>query len=198
MLGGVADGIAAVCTGSASDDVLRQVQKILRQVVLQEVQGGARAHSVRCNHSCRLIHACCLPVWFAPSCDCNDVLNCSCRRHAQLAFGMRGITVLPGTATSATPSKLTHPTRETLRPCDPPSGLVLQGYQGVWEHNGTTLKCYPAGHQAPTAIIVGVVAAAAVLIIGLLALWQYLTTRPRWLRQRILQVRMCPACLGMF
>ena len=66
----------------------------------------------------------------------------------------------------------------------------MQGYRGVWENNGTVLKCYPAGHQAPTAIIVGVVAAAAVLIIGLLALWQYLTTRPRWLRQRILQV--CP------
>lgn len=70
---------------------------------------------------------------------------------------------------------------------------MLQGYRGVWENNGTTLKCYPAGNQAPTAIIVGVVAAAAVLIIGLLALWQYLTTRPRWLRQRILQVGICLA-----
>lgn len=65
---------------------------------------------------------------------------------------------------------------------------MLQGYKGVWGDNGTLLTCHPASHQAPTAIIVGVVAAAAVLIIALLAWWQYLTTRPRWLRERILQV----------
>lgn len=65
---------------------------------------------------------------------------------------------------------------------------ALQGYKPVWLANGTVMECHHAGTQTPTAIIVGVVAAAAVLIIGLLAWWQYLTTRPRWLRERILQV----------
>lgn len=64
----------------------------------------------------------------------------------------------------------------------------MQGYKGVWDANGTLLRCLEAGPQTPTAIIVGVVAAAAVLIIALLAWLQYLTTRPRWLRERILQV----------
>lgn len=68
---------------------------------------------------------------------------------------------------------------------------VLQGYKAVWLANGTVMECHHAGFQTPTAIIVGVVAAAAVLIIGLLAWWQYLTTRPRWLRERILQVGFC-------
>lgn len=54
------------------------------------------------------------------------------------------------------------------------------------------------GQQTPTAIIVGVVAAAAVLIIGLLALCQYLTTRPRWLRERILQVCYCAVMRFVF
>jgi hypothetical protein len=72
------------------------------------------------------------------------------------------------------------------------SSCAAQGYDGTWVDNGTVLKCYPASYQTPTAIIVGVVAAAAVLIIGLLAWWQYLTTRPRWLRERILQVSTPP------
>lgn len=64
----------------------------------------------------------------------------------------------------------------------------MQGYKAQWSANNTVLNCVPAAHQVPTHIIVGVVAAAAVLIIALLAWWQYLTTRPRWLRERILQV----------
>lgn len=66
--------------------------------------------------------------------------------------------------------------------------FIPQGYQEVRSNNNTVLECVLRPQQPPIPIIVGVIAAAAVIIIGLLAWWQYLTTRPRWLRERILQV----------
>jgi hypothetical protein len=57
----------------------------------------------------------------------------------------------------------------------------------VWGENNTVLTCVVRPPQTPTAVIVGVVAAATVLLVGLLVWWQYLTTRPRWLRERIMQ-----------
>lgn len=68
---------------------------------------------------------------------------------------------------------------------------LLQGYDEVWSAEQTVLTCVPArrdtGQRAT--IIAAVVASAAVLAVALAVWMQYLRTRPRWLRERILQVR---------
>jgi hypothetical protein len=68
--------------------------------------------------------------------------------------------------------------------------VVVQGFNAVWDETGTVLKCNPdTKHAQHKSIIIAVaVAAAAVLAVALVVFMQYLRTRPRWLRERILQV----------
>lgn len=68
--------------------------------------------------------------------------------------------------------------------------MAVQGFSAVWDETGTVLKCIPESkHSQHRSIIIAVaVAAAAVLAVALVVFMQYLRTRPRWLRERILQV----------
>jgi hypothetical protein len=65
----------------------------------------------------------------------------------------------------------------------------LLGYAEVWDATGTVLTCVPERKEHRATIIACVLASTAVLVVGLLVWWQYLRTRPRWLRERLLQVR---------
>jgi hypothetical protein len=69
-------------------------------------------------------------------------------------------------------------------------GVAVQGFSAVWDDTGTVLKCIPESkHSQHRSIIIAVaVAAASVLAVALVVFMQYLRTRPRWLRERILQV----------
>eukprot|EP00878_Enallax_costatus_P004317 GHUV01004548.1.p1 GENE.GHUV01004548.1~~GHUV01004548.1.p1 ORF type:complete len:1095 (+),score=312.31 GHUV01004548.1:392-3676(+) len=77
----------------------------------------------------------------------------------------------------------------------------LVGYTPVW--NETVLKCVLADDPGfatykRTAVIVGSVAAAAVLIAAVIVWRQYLATRPAWLRERLMQqkrMKGAPKCL---
>lgn len=69
---------------------------------------------------------------------------------------------------------------------------VAQGWAPRWDDTGTVLSCVPElkSTQHRSIIIAVVVASAAVLIVAFLVWRQYLRTRPRWLRERMLQVGM--------
>jgi hypothetical protein len=66
----------------------------------------------------------------------------------------------------------------------------LQGFSAVWDASGTVLTCVEQQkHAQHKSVIVAVaVAVAAVLAVALIVWRQYLRTRPRWLRERVLQV----------
>jgi hypothetical protein len=70
-----------------------------------------------------------------------------------------------------------------------PCLCALQGFSAVWD--GTVLTCVEQQkHAQHRSIIIAVaVASAAVLAVALIVWRQYLRTRPRWLRERVLQVR---------
>lgn len=74
-----------------------------------------------------------------------------------------------------------------------PSCLALrcQGFTESWDSTGTVLTCVPEqkNFQHKGIIIAVVVASAAVLAVAFIVWRQYLRTRPRWLRERLLQVR---------
>lgn len=67
---------------------------------------------------------------------------------------------------------------------------VVQGWTPRWDDTGTVLRCVPElkSTQHRSIIIAVVVASAAVLLVAVLVWRQYLRTRPRWLRERMLQV----------
>lgn len=79
-------------------------------------------------------------------------------------------------------------TSEFVRAC---LSLRLQGFSAVWDASGTVLACLEQQNNAQhrSIIIAVAVAAAAVLAVALIVWRQYLRTRPRWLRERVLQVR---------
>lgn len=67
----------------------------------------------------------------------------------------------------------------------------VQGYSETWTNNGTRLICVeqPAGSRTTTIVVacVASVAGAAILFALLLVWLLYLRTKPRWLRERIMQ-----------
>jgi hypothetical protein len=67
----------------------------------------------------------------------------------------------------------------------------LQGYRAEWNEHSTILTCLPEASSSAayqrTAVIVSSIAGALVLGLLLLVWRQYLTTRPRWLRERVMQ-----------
>ncbi|WIA30200.1 hypothetical protein OEZ86_000292, partial [Tetradesmus obliquus] len=69
----------------------------------------------------------------------------------------------------------------------------LMGYRAEWDAHRTTLTCTPqppsSAADQRTAIIVSSIAGALVLALLLLVWRQYLTTRPRWLRERVMQAK---------
>jgi hypothetical protein len=71
-----------------------------------------------------------------------------------------------------------------------PLSLRLQGFSAVWDASGTVLTCVEQQkHAQHRSIIIAVaVASAAVLAVALIVWRQYLRTRPRWLREGVLQV----------
>lgn len=79
--------------------------------------------------------------------------------------------------------------------------MCLQGYAAV--RNATNLQCVAAEDSGfatykRTAVIVGSVAAAAVLVAAMIVWRQYLATRPAWLRERLVQqkrMKGAPKCL---
>lgn len=100
----------------------------------------------------------------------------------------------------ATPSKLSAgkcaPSLGSWLCCSPhllvtPAYFALQGYTAVWDDSSTVLTCVEEkkGAQHKSIIIACAVAAVAVLAAALLLWRQYLRTRPRWLRERLLQVK---------
>lgn len=72
----------------------------------------------------------------------------------------------------------------------------MQGYTAVWDDSSTVLTCVEEkkGAQHKSIIIACAVAAVAVLAAALLLWRQYLRTRPRWLRERLLQVNHVVYC----
>lgn len=77
--------------------------------------------------------------------------------------------------------------------------LVLQGFRPVWDATSTIMTCVEqqqASTQNRSIIIAAAIASAAVLAVALIVWRQYLRTRPRWLRERTLQVCICVcACI---
>lgn len=75
-----------------------------------------------------------------------------------------------------------------------------QGYNDVWGMNGTILQCVEApavDRRTLTAVAAVSAVAGLALLAALLLLGQlYLRTRPKWLRERVMQARRAQVCIG--
>eukprot|EP00878_Enallax_costatus_P010339 GHUV01010792.1.p1 GENE.GHUV01010792.1~~GHUV01010792.1.p1 ORF type:complete len:435 (+),score=60.06 GHUV01010792.1:1207-2511(+) len=85
-------------------------------------------------------------------------------------------------------SWIIHPSYYQYRGC-----TCLQGYSPVWDANGTIMKCVEAPAVDKRTVImvsaISAVAGLALLAVLVLLAQLYLRTRPKWLRERIMQAK---------